>query len=566
MRIGILFCLVAMLYNCAYAQNHNILDVDFMQSMTDGNPEGEKLLTSDPEHSHYLKIVQDNYEAKKPSKMPYNDKPLIPKIMHHVWVGSSDLPPLYQNYLNECKKLHPDWEFKIWGDKEIAELGLIYQDLYDKMRSYPGKADILRYEVLYRFGGVYRDMDVKCFKPIDDLNHMYDFFIGTDGPFYFRYLALSNGLIGSKPEHKIIKDTLDLIKHNLDKGFENWDKNIDSSDIHMFAVENTMLPTTHATLSNITRSDKTIVFPPTYFYTIRNIPFGYKVIQKSDFPKLSYSSRYYFSFIKPESLQWHNDLKTEVNNDDFFKLSGMSDPLRRKKLKTLSPDQQKIFKYFGVLYDSNNSDHIGWSKNSRIPQVINFIVFNEDEMKTLAERLPDWQMLNGDFEINVWDKVKLINEFPELVSAFKPTKEYRLYAALKILEKFGGTYADFASIPYLPIFELNNKYNFYTGLMPINNKTTKISLSQKLIGASKNIPIISKTLSQINSENIERINEVLTLEVYKGVYLDGKNIVLPAAYFEPIDLVDHSVSEKITMFWKKVSTPLSELTKYTIVE
>ena len=124
--------------------------------------------------------------------------------MHHIWDG--EIPPLYQNYLNECKKLHPDWEFKFWTDQDIRQLGLNYQDLYDKMRNYAGKSDIARYEILYKFGGVYRDLDVKCLKSINDLNHIYDFYAPIEYPvlYWDRMLVLNNGLIGSKVENPII--------------------------------------------------------------------------------------------------------------------------------------------------------------------------------------------------------------------------------------------------------------------------------------------------------------------------------------------------------------------------
>ena len=66
--------------------------------------------------------------------------------MHQIWIGPNPIPPLYQNYLNECKKLHPNWEFKIWTDQNIKELNLDNQ-FVDKARSYVLKSDLLRYEI-----------------------------------------------------------------------------------------------------------------------------------------------------------------------------------------------------------------------------------------------------------------------------------------------------------------------------------------------------------------------------------------------------------------------------------
>ena len=43
------------------------------------------------------------------------------------------------------------------------------QALFDRATSYARKADIARYEVIRRFGGVYLDTDMECLRPIDEL-------------------------------------------------------------------------------------------------------------------------------------------------------------------------------------------------------------------------------------------------------------------------------------------------------------------------------------------------------------------------------------------------------------
>ena len=44
----------------------------------------------------FNKLIADIYQHRSPSKMVYNAEPLIPKIMHQIWIGSSSLPPLYE--------------------------------------------------------------------------------------------------------------------------------------------------------------------------------------------------------------------------------------------------------------------------------------------------------------------------------------------------------------------------------------------------------------------------------------------------------------------------------------
>jgi len=567
-KLNFIIILFTLSYFNASARNNNILDVDFMQSMTDGNPEGEKLLTADPQRSHYLKIFQKNYDTKKPSKMPYSEDLLIPKIMHHVWIGGGDMPPLYQNYLDECKKMHPDWEFKIWDDKGVEKLGLIYKDLYDKMRGYVVKADVLRYEVLYRFGGVYRDMDVKCLRPIDDLNHLYDFYASLDVPFH-GYAAINNGSIGSKPNHPILKNILDSINRDIDSNLYAWDNDSRyKNDVwpYSFAYPFTFNPFSDEFVKQISLNDKSIALPTSYYFSV--LYHDAEIIKSKKLGFLDFNVKMHFSDFKPEALMWHNTFKGEIRASGFLEANGREGWKDIKKtLKTMSPLEQKKFNTYKAVYENNAPNRASWSKKSKIPQIINFVVFSNDELKKLQEHLPTWQMLNFNFELKIWDQSKIIENFPDLKKLFQSSldENMRFYVGLKILEKFGGSYADFKAIAHMPIFEFHNKYNFYAGLRPLK-KNKIITLSSKLIGANQNNPIISIVLSKINSDNLSQLDEVLAFEVYKNIFLYGKNIVMPAMYFESLDSETYSFSDKIADFKRFVPNMNLHPNEYSIIE
>ena len=59
-------------------------------------------------------------------------------------------------------KYHPDWEYKLWTDETVKEITLINQELFDKAKNYGEKSDILKWELVYRFGGVYIDTDMEA--------------------------------------------------------------------------------------------------------------------------------------------------------------------------------------------------------------------------------------------------------------------------------------------------------------------------------------------------------------------------------------------------------------------
>ncbi len=88
----------------------------------------------------------------------------IPKIIHQIWLGP--LEPL-KAAMNTWSKLHPDWEYMLWTEENMPSL--VNQEAFDKSDNYPQKSDILRYELLYNYGGVYVDADEHCIKPLDEL-------------------------------------------------------------------------------------------------------------------------------------------------------------------------------------------------------------------------------------------------------------------------------------------------------------------------------------------------------------------------------------------------------------
>ena len=86
---------------------------------------------------------------------------MIPKILHQVWVGPNPPPT---RAMETWRRRHPDWEYRIWTD----HTGWENQKAIDAMPEWNGKADIMRYEILYRHGGVVVDADSECLRSLDD--------------------------------------------------------------------------------------------------------------------------------------------------------------------------------------------------------------------------------------------------------------------------------------------------------------------------------------------------------------------------------------------------------------
>ncbi len=217
-------------------ENRSITYVDFKTAMGKHYNEcynatyGRYLTATSPLPAReFLLFLENLYEAYFPTKIAPSIDPIIPKVMHQIWLGSR-LPDKFKQWQASWLKLHPTWQFILWTDqhgphnsalvaqypqnyheRSIQEIGnLMNQQQYMRAPNYGAKADILRLEILYRFGGVYLDVDTECFEPLDMLHHRYDFYAGIE-PLEFLWLAINNGIIGSIPGHPILKEYIENI-------------------------------------------------------------------------------------------------------------------------------------------------------------------------------------------------------------------------------------------------------------------------------------------------------------------------------------------------------------------
>lgn len=96
-------------------------------------------------------------------------------ILHQIWVGPPR-PAHLDRMAATWREQHPDWDYLLWDDEAIAALDLDNRTLYDRAPDLvPAdavgqyRADIARYEILHRYGGIYADLDTTCQKPIGPL-------------------------------------------------------------------------------------------------------------------------------------------------------------------------------------------------------------------------------------------------------------------------------------------------------------------------------------------------------------------------------------------------------------
>ena len=88
----------------------------------------------------------------------------IPKIVHQIWIGPKKRPDIWMDGVKKFAEKF-GYEYKLWDDDAVSKLTMINKTWYDKEPTYNGKSDILRYELLDQFGGVYIDADMAVVRP-----------------------------------------------------------------------------------------------------------------------------------------------------------------------------------------------------------------------------------------------------------------------------------------------------------------------------------------------------------------------------------------------------------------
>lgn len=97
------------------------------------------------------------------------DKELIPKIIHYMWFGEKELPPILQKCIQTWEIMCPDYEIICWNEKNYDLDRHPYMRQAYEHRQWGFIPDYARLDILYQYGGIYMDTDVELIKPLDDM-------------------------------------------------------------------------------------------------------------------------------------------------------------------------------------------------------------------------------------------------------------------------------------------------------------------------------------------------------------------------------------------------------------
>jgi len=133
----------------------------------------------------------------------------IPKKIHQIWIGPKKIPKKYIDWSNTWTRNNPDWDYKLWTNKDIKSFNLQNRSIFELSENIGFKSDLVRYEILYKYGGIYIDTDFECLNKIPDKLRDYDF-VSCLG---FNYTPeILNGFLMASPQSKILKELISNIR------------------------------------------------------------------------------------------------------------------------------------------------------------------------------------------------------------------------------------------------------------------------------------------------------------------------------------------------------------------
>jgi len=135
---------------------------------------------------------------------------MIPKRIHQIWLGDQSKRP--QKLIDTWIENHPaseGWIHTLWTEENLPTIQNRKQ--FDACKELAGKADILRYELLYQFGGMFIDADAECVLPLDvDFFRLNDSFCCWENE-YVRTGLMSNGYLAASKNNPLMKEIIEEI-------------------------------------------------------------------------------------------------------------------------------------------------------------------------------------------------------------------------------------------------------------------------------------------------------------------------------------------------------------------
>jgi glycogenin glucosyltransferase len=213
--------------------------------------------------------------------------PSIPRILHFIWFGPQILPESFKENIAKWEQILQldGWEVKLWDDENVKGLPLERNDIDHSSLSAVQKSDILRLEILNRYGGVYLDCDMQ--PAIDELGASNLSQLTSSTKCFIGFsntgaVEVNNGAIGCIPGHVVILKLLQAIQLNSETSGNEASRVIKTTGPGFATQVLSSLDT------KLLEETETVILPADVFYPVPN---SLRAISSSEDIRLLASSR-----------------------------------------------------------------------------------------------------------------------------------------------------------------------------------------------------------------------------------------------------------------------------------
>jgi len=98
----------------------------------------------------------------------------VKSIIHQIWLQDSyTLTDSNKSWTTH----NPAYTYMLWSETKLIDLmrSLNLYEFYNKLTRWISRLDFAKYVVLYKYGGVYADIDTQCVRSLDSLIEQYNF-------------------------------------------------------------------------------------------------------------------------------------------------------------------------------------------------------------------------------------------------------------------------------------------------------------------------------------------------------------------------------------------------------
>ena len=138
----------------------------------------------------------------------------IPRILHRT--VPKETTEQVEGWWDQLQALHPDWEAHTWREPINPDDFPLVGRLLDACQTGAQRADLIRLEVLYRFGGFYFDSDVEPLRPLDSLLGLSAVAAWEDET------TIPNAVMGAEAGNPAIEAALGLCIQRNEAGMDTW--------------------------------------------------------------------------------------------------------------------------------------------------------------------------------------------------------------------------------------------------------------------------------------------------------------------------------------------------------